>query len=228
MKVNAVGFDLDNTLLRFGVNVDWNSMRRSLVDYYLKSGVPVEFIAEYSRPLLLYARLYDTGKIHLSKERVLKIQEEASKIMEGYELQAVNKTSIIPGSIEVLKWLKERGIKIGIVTLQSEKSARRIFSKVDISGFADAIFYRDSPGRPKPYPDHIKDCIRELKCKTSETLFVGDNTTDMLAAREAGIYAVCVTVHEQYSEEELKKAGAKRLISNIGQLPSVIRELESK
>ncbi len=227
MKFKAIIFDLDNTLLIFGSNVDWENMRKDIVKHYLKNEIPVEVVTEYRRPLLLYARMFDYGKKYLSQEKIMRLQQEANEIIEKFELQVVNRTMIIPGSIEVLKWVRKRGMKIGVVTLQGRKATQKIMQKIGIHGIADAVFYRDSPGRPKPYPDHLLGCLKELNCNSDEAIFVGDNTSDMLAAKTAGIYAVCVNVHRDYlSEEELKAAGAERLINSINELPNVIKELE--
>lgn len=227
MKFKAIIFDLDNTLLTFGSNVDWGNMRKDIVKHYLKNEIPVEVVTEYRRPLLMYARMFDHGKKYLSQEKIMRLQQEVNKIIEKYELQVVDRTMIIPGSIVVLEWARKRGMKIGIITLQGRKAAQEIMQKTRIRGIADAVFYRDSPSRPKPYPDHLLSCLKELNCNSDEAIFVGDNTSDMLAAKAAGIYAVCVNVHRDYlSEEELKAAGADRLINGINELPNVIRELE--
>ncbi len=226
MKLKAVIFDLDDTLLNFGRNVDWKNMRREVVEHYLKRTMPVEVVAEYSSPLLLYARMFEFGKKFMSHEEVLKLQQEVNMIIEKYELQVVEKAAIIPGSIEVLEWVKKEDLKIGIITLQGRKVVQRMMMKYKIRSFADAVYYRESPGRPKPYPDHLLNCVKELGCNTNEVIFIGDHTSDMFAARKAGIYTICIDVYKEvFSKEELRKAGAKQIVDSIFEIPNIINKL---
>lgn len=141
----------------------------------------------------------------------------------------VDDVKILPGSMEVLRWLQERGTKIGVATMNSRIVAQEVLTKTGIMHFADAVFYRDSPGRSKPYPDHVLGCLKEMKCSPEETMYVGDGLSDMEAAKAAGVYAVGISGIrvEGYAEEEIKYAGAKKIIKSLSELPSIIRGLEA-
>ena len=87
-------FDLDNTLLRFGVNVDWNSMRRNLVDYYLKI-------------------IRTAGASELDVNFVLPQEPDAvdsiGRLLKSHDISHDNYAVLIPGSAHIGKcWPVER------------------------------------------------------------------------------------------------------------------------
>ena len=228
MKIVVVLFDMDSTLLEVGRFIDFASIRKTISRVYLKHGIPIEVIADYQDPATLYAKMYDRGRSYLSEKEIAEMQKEVNAEVIEFELKAIDDAQVIPGSVETLKWLKDKGKKIGLVTINSEASALKFTEKTGIKDFIDAFCCRDSPGRPKPYPDHVLACLKELDCRSDEAILVGDHIDDMLAAKAAGVYAVCIPNYRSqiYTEEELKAAGANEIIDNINELPEIIRKLE--
>lgn len=228
MKIDAVLFDMDSTLLEIGKFIKFDSIRKTISKIYLKHGIPIEVIADYRSPATLFAKMYERGKEYLSKEEIIEMQKKASDAVIDFELKAVNRAYVLPGSIEVLKWIKDRGNKIGIVTVNSKTVSSQVTEKTGIRKFIDAFYCRDSLGRPKPYPDHVLQCLKQLNSSSDRAIFVGDHIDDMLASKAAGVYAVCIPNYRTdiFTEEELRVAGARKIIKTIKELPQVIHELE--
>jgi phosphoglycolate phosphatase len=70
--------------------------------------------------------------------------------------------------------------------------------------------------RPKPHPDLLLACLESLGVRAGETVFVGDSTSDLEAARAAGVHFVAVGGEEVWAE-----AHVGRLVG----LPAVLRRL---
>ena len=93
------------------------------------------------------------------------------------------------GLPEVLKALKDKGIMLGIVTTNTHKMVKR-FIKDDQIEYFD--FIKQSHfvfGKGKM----LKRVIRKLNLSKDEVIYIGDETRDIKAAREAGIRVAAVT-----------------------------------
>ncbi|HID90651.1 TPA: HAD family hydrolase [Candidatus Bathyarchaeota archaeon] len=225
MKIKAVLFDFDGTLVDIGSYIDWRSARKAVAGIYVGYGVPARTIMKYSGIVTLYVKMYDElGRI-FPPSKVLEVQREASRAVEEYELVALSRSAPMPGCLEVLRWIKGRGTRVGVISLNGEKVACRALESTGMAGYIDALFSRDSPGRPKPYPDHIVSCLGVLGCRPGESIMVGDSTSDITAGKSAGVLPVGVSTGG-YLAEELAEAGAYRVIGGLSELPRLIEELE--
>ena len=218
-KVRAVLFDFDGTL--FDLNANWLGARKRVVQTYLEYGVPTRVVMRYLGPLSMYSGMYDKVVDTFSPEDFAEMQLQASKVLERYEMQAMDKATRMNGCPAILRHLKSRGVKVGIISLNGKRVIRGVLKKTGSTGFIDALFTRDSPGRPKPYPDHILNCLNILRCKPRSAIMVGDGVTDMLAAKRAGILSVGIPkgIHPK---EELRGAGANKTIENLHELTHLL------
>lgn len=219
-KIRAVLFDFDETL--FHLNVNWQKARKCVVQTYLKYGVPIKVIMRYLDPLLMYSGMYDKVVDDFSPEDFAKMQRQVSKVIERYEIQTMNKATCMNGCPAILRHLKSRGIKVGIISRNGKRVIGGVLKNNGLTNFIDALFTRDSPGRPKPYPDHILDCLNILRCKPRSAIMVGDDITDMLAAKRARVLSVGVPkgIHPK---EELRGAGANKTIENLRELTRLLK-----
>jgi len=97
--------------------------------------------------------------------------------------------------VTALKELKERGVKLGIVTGSLSKVADAEISKVlsKIQGCSiDSIISNDGCMRQKPYPDSLLTCIKELNVQSADAVYVGNAREDVKAARAARIKPVVI------------------------------------
>jgi len=227
MYINTIIFDLDYTLIKLGRYVDWLEGRKKMVKVYLKYGVSPQILVQYTSPSLMFARMYTELVKMFPKEKVIKIQKEASNALSEHELKALRYVSLAPNCLRVLQELRKKGVKIGIVSLNGEQVVREVLKRTGINKYVNVWFSRDSPGRPKPYPDHIIRCLERLHSKPQNSIMVGDEIADINAAIEAQVLPIGIATG-LYTEEELKASGAKEVISTLSELLSVIERLENK
>src|SRR3989304_6153538 len=161
MRVKAVIFDLDGTLASF--NLDYKTVRAEVRGYLVKMGVPAsvlsvnESIFEMLRKTDLFVK--NSGK----PQKVLEeIRNEALVIAEKYELEAALSTSLLPGVVETLKALKQMGLKIGLCTINGEKSTNYILQRFKITDFFDVTVPRNKVNFVKPHPEHLEAALRAL------------------------------------------------------------------
>jgi len=226
MRVEAVILDFDQTLVDLSRHIEWGDARRNMVETYIAHGVSPFLTIDIFDPLSMQEKMRDAEIPAISQDHFAKAFTEAEKILEEFEIKAVSESRLEPGALDALRWLRKHGKKIGVVSLNGSRPVRAALEKFQIADYFDAAFYRDSQGRPKPNPDHLLRCLKQLKCKPQKAVMIGDNTTDIMAAKSAGVLFIGVS-SGGYSTAELKWAGAEKTIPSLCELPSVIEELES-
>ncbi len=223
MTVKAVIFDLDGTLV--GFNLDYRALRAEVKGYLVKMGVPAsvlslkENIFEMLKKTEIFVK--NSGK---SAEKMAAIRSEALGIAEKYELEAAMSTGLLSGAVETLKALKRMGLKIGLCTINSEKSAGYILQRFKIAEFFDVTVTRNMVSQVKPHPEHIQVVLKALSVTPEESVVVGDSSADMQCARE--LKAIAVGLPPDISTvQQLTSQGANFIITSITDLPVLIEKL---
>jgi len=97
-------------------------------------------------------------------------------------------TNCFPGIPEVLGGLREKGVKIGIVTTSVSFYAERLCGHHGIK-YDTLIAWHDVKSQ-KPAPDPFLKALERLKLSAKEALGVGDDFSDAVALNAAGIPAL--------------------------------------
>lgn len=118
---------------------------------------------------------------------------------------------------EALYELKERGVKIAILTNKPHAAAMRA-NGIFFEKFAFDCIQGQEEGAPlKPSPQSVNYILDKLGVKVEDCLFVGDGEADIKAAENVGMD--CVSVLWGYrTKEQLKAAGAKKFAENFKKL----------
>ena len=221
-------FDFDRTLVNLLDFTDWNNARRLVAKSYLENHVPKNIVTKHNQgPFKLFYNVYHELVPKYPLNLLKKIQSDASRALEKFEVEGALKAKLMPKCRETLEWIRKKGIKIGVISTNSRRSIEIATSRLDIARFIDVIIGRNPlPEKMKPYPPQVLDCLKRLGCKPKEAVMVGDGYDDMLAARRSNIFAVAVLTG-RIDKEELIEAGADRLIQNLSELPNLILETMS-
>jgi phosphoglycolate phosphatase len=99
-----------------------------------------------------------------------------------------------PGVRAMLLGLRAAGLRTGMLTNRRRALFAHELGKVDGSGWGalfDVVVCGDDVHRRKPAPDMVRRALDELGVGAGpEVWFVGDSTTDTVAAKAAGITAI--------------------------------------
>ena len=187
-KYRAVLFDYDGTLIDTNrLIVDsWNHMYR-----------------EYCGGTLTDDDVKWTFGIPLREgvDRVMKIKGHS-----GYDLDELIKSyrtfqtfawateaKLFEGIPEVLKALKEKGARLGIVTSRQEKSCIEGLKMHGIYDLFEALVTAESTDIHKPRPEPALICLRQLGIEPSDAVMVGDSVFDLQCGNNAGCDSCFVT-----------------------------------
>jgi len=221
--IRAVVFDLDGTIVKF--NIDYKAVRAEVRSFLIKEGMPAsvlslnESIFEMLKKTEIFMK--NNGK---TPAKIEEVRRKALAIAEKYELEATKTTSLQPGITEVLKALRDMGLKIGICTVNSQKSVDHILKKFGIAKFFDTVITRDAVKNVKPSTEHLGATLKALGVNPKEALVVGDSPADMKSAKELGAIAAALPTGIS-TQKELADAGANYIITTIMDIPTLIERI---
>ena len=117
-----------------------------------------------------------------------------NRLFKKYFSEYLNSPKFIPKIGNIIKQLKDKGFKIGIVTSQPSSRYKKIMKKANFSKYIDiAITWNDIPrGKCKPSPDGITIALKKLNATPAEAFYIGDTTIDIQAAKNANVKSVAV------------------------------------
>jgi HAD superfamily hydrolase (TIGR01549 family) len=223
MTIKAVVFDLDGTVASF--NLDYKVARAEVRSLLMNAGVPASVLASNESIFEMLKKTEVFLKNHGKTESAVQsVREKALAIAEKHELEAAKNTSLLPGVLVTLKALRKRGLKLGLCTINSEKSTSYILKRFRVAGFFDAVVPRDRVRFVKPSGEHLEAALKALGINADEALVVGDGMVDMKCARELKVMAVGLPTGVS-SREELTNSGANYLITKITDLPILIEQI---
>lgn len=96
-------------------------------------------------------------------------------------------SELFPNIGNLLKTLKERGKKIGIVSSSDKQGILAKLTKEGLLDYFDLILGKDDVIEHKPSPEVIISALRTLNMSKYECVIVGDSRNDILAGQNAGI-----------------------------------------
>ncbi len=224
MQTKAIMLDLDGTIAIF--NLDYKTVRALVKAYLISKRVPAsilslkESVFEMLKKTELWAK--HSGK---STKFLEEINRGALEITEKFELDAADKTSLLPGVLDTLKALKDEGFKIGLCTINSEKSVNRILKRFKIADFFDVVISRNQVQHVKPDPEHLSTALKVLEVTPSETVIVGDSRVDIRSAKELKAIAVGIPTGVS-TVKQLTDAGADYIITSMSDLPRLLKKMD--
>ena len=216
-KIKAVLFDFDGTLM------DTNGIIINSWQYAFK-------VAE-GRVLTLDEIRRNFGEplrdsmVHLFPGRD---PDEMVDLYRHYQRHIfMDKLHMFPGMRELVLGLKERGIKVAVVTSRFWNTIRKGVYLFDIADEFDAVVSGEDNTKPKPDPEPCLVCLERLGASPEEALVIGDTKFDILCGKNAGIRTVLVNWTLAVSDEE--KQGVYRpdyFIDRAEDVYSIIDSIE--
>ena len=217
MVVAAI-FDLDGTLVTF--NLDIREWRAVIVDAMNRRGFDTAglSLATPTQEILDIARARAPAGDSKAYES---LRKEAFSILDSLELEGAKSATVFPGAEGVLKLLRSRGFRIGMLTNSGRASASLSLSKWGLEGLFEFVLTRDDIEAMKPRPEGLATAVRMLGIRPDEACYVGDSVYDVVAAKGAGVKSVGVATGN-YTAGRLRKEGADWVISTLAELPEAL------
>lgn len=123
-------------------------------------------------------------------------------IKESMEYERTMPLPPMPGAIEFLFLLKEKGVKVGLVTSSDDAKVKRAFSKLKLEGVFDTVVTADRIIKGKPDPSCYLLAAEDLGVSPDECLVFEDSFAGIKAGTDAGMRVIGLA--STNSEESLK------------------------
>jgi len=221
MKIDAIAFDLDGTLIE--TNEAWhNGLNLTLKQYGKHEGVTKKFF--YENHVGVEQKKVLSYHLNLSEQEL----ERAVKTFNQIFLSSIDYVKLNDNVIEVLNYVSQRIEARAIITNAYQKVAYEILNNLktrnlDIKEYFHTIVTRDSVKEGKPNPEMIYYACENLGVKPENMIFVEDSTSGVKAGKNAGCYVIAITTTT--SREKLLSAGADEIITNLIELKELVTEL---
>ncbi len=191
-KINTVLFDFDGTIMDTNELIlqSWQHTFRTVEG---KERPREDIIGTFGEPL------------YVTMEKVLPqlSVEEGAKIYRSYHHDKFTELiEIFPGILDLLKELKARGYKTGIVTSRLRHTTELGLEKYEMEQYFDTIVTCDDTDRHKPDPEPVKIALERLGSMPEEAVMIGDSIFDILCAKGAGVKSVLVSWALAISDED--------------------------
>jgi phosphonatase-like hydrolase len=159
----------------------------------------------------------------------LELSMEAFRLYEQYMIDHYRQHAAeVPGTSDVFRWLKERGIKIATDTGFHRNVNQAIMDHTGwvAEGLVDtAVDVQHIPGdRGRPAPFMIFHAMRELNVQSVRRVIkVGDQPADMMEGINAGCAGVIGVLSGALDAETLGRHRHTHLLPDVTHLPRVIQ-----
>ncbi len=111
--------------------------------------------------------------------------------MEYYKVHGAEHTHPYEGIPELLRHLRDRGIRTAIVSNKADVSVRRL-TEVYFPGLFEVSVGEKEGVRRKPAPDSVLEVLRIMGLSVSDAVYVGDSEVDIQTADRAGMDRIIV------------------------------------
>ena len=110
-----------------------------------------------------------------------------------YDLEHDRYVRLFPGTLEMLDFLKQRGLRQGVVTSKGREGTKRTVELTGLNLYLDALVTAQDVERHKPFPDPVQKGLALLNTSPQTAVYVGDSYFDLQAGRRAGTVTLGVT-----------------------------------
>jgi len=173
--IKAILFDLDGTI------IDTNELILTSFDYVLNNylGLNIgreEILESFGIPLKDVMN-------HYAKERAEELVDEYIRYsLDSHDKYIKSYDHVEEGLIK----LKNKGLKVAIVTSKRRGTALRGLNCFDLEKYFDVIITPEDSKKHKPDGEPVLKACESLNVNPEETIMVGDSHNDILCGKNAG------------------------------------------
>jgi len=114
-----------------------------------------------------------------------------SEIADSYSSRRDDLVQPFPGAIETLRTLRERGVRLGLITNGAGASQRRKIERHGLAPLFDHILIEGEFGAGKPHERVYLHTLAQLRVGIKDAWMVGDHLEwDVAAAQNVGIFGI--------------------------------------
>jgi phosphoglycolate phosphatase len=214
MRYQTAVFDLDGTLLD------------TLEDLYLATNTALEShsLPRRSRDEV---RMFVGNGVEMLIRRAVPAGTDEGTILAvladfktAYAAICEDHTKPYDGIPDMLRALRERGIRVAVVSNKFDAATKKLCEKY-FGDLVEVAIGEQAGVRKKPAPDTVYEALKELGVTADHAVYIGDSDVDIRTARNCGMPCISVTWGLR-DKDFLIENGAKTLVDSPETLLGVI------
>lgn len=138
----------------------------------------------------------------LKEDEIISFIEEKTKIQK--EIIARDGIDLKKGAVELLTFLKEKGMDKVVATSTGRATAEKELKETGIYGYFNDFVFGDEVTKGKPEPEIFLKACEKFEVSPSEAIVLEDSVLGLKAATAGGIRCIVVEDTVQLTEEENK------------------------
>ncbi len=230
-QIKAIIFDFDGVLSSFVVRLGWPLIQSVLM---VRPEITEKQINKASLEVFSLLTTLDKKPKNTS---LAKFSFQMGKKMGMTNFQALkfifttvimylkSRMNIVPtiGVRKVLRELLAQDYKVILLTNTSRKVIKKASEKIPEIKEFDLILTRDDIDKIKPDASGFLKALEIMNLKACEVLSIGDQASDIIASKRAGIKTVAVTEKEMaHSRPHLQQQNPDFFLRDMRDLPSLL------
>ncbi|MFV0380101.1 MAG: prolipoprotein diacylglyceryl transferase [Anaerorhabdus sp.] len=217
LKKPVVLFDFDGTL------INTESAIIETYQYLFEKYLTKEAFTDEIKIEVLGPPLKDIFEKYFPNLSALDLIEE----YKAYNLKIhPEKVTLMENCTEILKYLKDQKYDVAIVSSKSAQSIEVGMNLFNLNDYVDIIVSNDDVENCKPDPEGIMKACKLLNRGHDDCIYVGDSTSDIMAAKNAGVYSIGYLYNED-RKQKLIDSKPNKVISDLMEIESILKEKNS-
>ena len=212
-NIKAVLFDLDGTL------VDSSEAIIKAVEKALELKGLTCNRAKVARMIgLPLENIFSVLAPNLSEQEIWQLVHEYRKYYMAHHLE---NTTIHPSAQMVLRKLKAKGFKLGIITTKYREPVMDVLSHFGIAELFDVVVTGYEVIKHKPAPDIVLEAAKRLRVDPKQCVVVGDSPLDVQAGKQAGAFTIAV-LSTTYTRKQLESTKPTIVIEEFEEILNIL------
>jgi pyrophosphatase PpaX len=194
--IRTVLFDLDGTLID-SIELILASYRYTMAEHGYAEVSDADWLKGVGTPLRVQLGQWANSPEHL---------DALVATYRVYNLGNHDRmVTAFPGVVDLVRRIRARGLRTGVVTSKNREGTRRGLNLVGIEDAIEVLVCADDVKKPKPDPEPVHRAVELLGADPATTIFVGDSIHDLNSGREAGVLTGAV-LWGPFARHELESA----------------------
>jgi phosphoglycolate phosphatase len=218
----AVLFDFDGTLVEFNFPV--KESRLAMIELLKNRNYDSSVWSDSMRTqdIIDQARDQWYKSSSLQSDHTFETVKDAIfRLLDDFESKALMEVNAHRDSLPVLRKIKHAEILTGIVTNSGRAPVESVIKEFGFGPYISILVTRNEMEKLKPYPHGLQYAMQQLRVTPNESLYVGDSTIDIEAARLAKMKCAAVSTG-LYHIDALRKHSPDFAITSLVELEPIV------
>lgn len=207
MKLQCVVFDMDGTLTQTNQLI-YDSFNYIAQKYAGRTFSIPEITAMFGPP-------EEDALLHIVRQD--QIKEVMADYLAFYRTQHNRLAKLFPGIEDVLKFVKQSGLKLALFTGKGIDTTTITLEEFGIQKYFDYVVTGSDVKNHKPSSEGLEKILIHFSLPPEAVLMVGDHVSDVKAAHDAGV-KIAAVVWNSYAKDKVLQMKTDEVFHTVQEL----------